>query len=120
METKVLLIEDEADLCMILKKLLEREHFVVECAHTIADGIERIKMFEPAIVFLDHTLPDGSGVNIIPVLKQLCPRARLVMISAMEQVMKEALEQGADRFIKKPFRFENVLDFVVSESKNRL
>ncbi len=115
METKVLLIEDEADLCMILKKLLERQKFVVDYTHSIVGGIEKIKTFNPDIVFLDNNLPDGSGVAIIPALKELCPKARLVMISAMEQVMKDALEQGADRVIKKPFRFEQVLDLVMPE-----
>ncbi len=112
METKVLIIEDEADLCMVLKKLLEQKHFVVEYTHTIDAGIEKIQTFQPSIVLLDYNLPDGSGMGAIPILKKLCPNVRLVMISAMEQIMNDALKQGADRFIKKPFRFKHVLDFV--------
>jgi len=58
---KVLIIDDEYDLCFLLKSYLRTKNFDVDIANTLSAGIAKINNNEPDIVFLDNNLPDGSG-----------------------------------------------------------
>ena len=115
METKVLLIEDEEDLCTILKRFLERKQYRVECSHTISEGLEKTSTFQPDIVFLDHSLPDGKGVDAIGIIKHILPQVRVVMMSAMDQFIETALARGAEKFIKKPFHARQIVETLAGQ-----
>lgn len=101
---KVLIIEDEGDLCLLLNLLLDEKNMEVDHVPSLAKAEEYLLQAEPAIVLLDNRLPDGFGIDFIGSIKKQHPAAKVIMISGVDAAAKDvAIENGADDFIEKPF-----------------
>ncbi len=110
---KVLIVDDEEDLCMLLGSFLQRKKADVSYANNLRTGFEQLSNVHPDVVFLDNNLPDGTGLDALPNWRRLYPSSRIVMISAMSNLREKALASGADAFLEKPLSFrlvESVLD----------
>jgi DNA-binding response OmpR family regulator len=101
---KVLIIEDEGDLCLLLNILLDGKGMEVEHVQSLAKAEEFLQQEQPSLVLLDNRLPDGFGVDFISVIKDQHPSTKIIMISGVDAAACDvALENGADVFLKKPF-----------------
>ena len=60
----VLIIDDEKDLCRLLKMALRKEKFFVDCVFSLAEAKQKL-LEHPSIVLLDNNLPDGSGLDFL-------------------------------------------------------
>ncbi|MCG2676411.1 response regulator [bacterium] len=109
--TKVLIIDDERDMCWILRKVFEDVGYKVVTAHKGREGIEKARKDRADLAILDLKLPDMNGLEVLPTLKKINPKMSIVVITAFgTQEMKEAaLDLGADHFLDKPFRVEKIL-----------
>ncbi|MGH3666325.1 MAG: response regulator [Egibacteraceae bacterium] len=68
------------------------------------DGHEAVALAErlqPDVIVLDNALPDLDGIDAIPLIRAVAPRARVVMFSGMDGVAELALAAGADAFLAK-------------------
>jgi two-component system, OmpR family, response regulator len=102
--TKILVVEDEGDICLLLELLLVGRKTEVDHVHTLTDAKEFIEKEQPALVLLDNRLPDGLGIDFIAYLKRLYPKIKIIMITGVDGIAKDAvLATGADQFISKPF-----------------
>ena len=72
-----MIIDDDQDLCFLLKNILTTKVEEVEIASTLAEGKELLSKEQPDVVFLDNNLPDGQGVTYIPHFKSLAPEAKI-------------------------------------------
>ena len=109
---KVLIVDDEQDLCLLLSSFLRRRKAEVSVANTLKTGFENLERLCPDLIFLDNNLPDGTGLDALPRWRQQHPEGLIVMISAMSNLREKALDAGADAFIEKPLSFgliENML-----------
>jgi DNA-binding response OmpR family regulator len=84
MSKKVLIIDDEPDACQLLKLHLEKKGCVVNVAHTMSDGIEKLVDTEPDLVFLDNRLPDGRGWAMAVKMQKQFPDMKIVLLSGFE------------------------------------
>lgn len=101
---KILIIEDEADMCLILDLMLNREETSVDHVKSLAAAKDFLKNDQPSLILLDNRLPDGIGIDFLAFLKQEYPQIRIIMISGADKAARDvALESGADRFLAKPF-----------------
>ena len=101
---KLLIIEDEGEMCLLINLLLDGKEMEIEHVKTIADAVEYFQQQPPAIVLLDNRLPDGFGLDFILFLKKEYPATKIIMISGMDPAAKDvAIEMGADMFLEKPF-----------------
>ncbi len=101
---KVLIIEDEGDLCLLLNLLLDEKGMEVDHVQSLAKAEEYLLQDEPSLVLLDNRLPDGYGVDFIGFIKKEHPSTKVIMISGVDAAAQDvALENGADVFLKKPF-----------------
>ncbi|MDJ1472293.1 response regulator [Cytophagaceae bacterium DM2B3-1] len=107
MEKKVLIIEDEKEICLLLQKLLVNDSNAVECAFSLNEGIEKVSSLKPDVVLLDNNLPDGQGVDYINKFKNGANR-KVIMISAMHNLREKAIEAGVDWFIEKPINIMTI------------
>ncbi len=107
---KVLIIDDEADICYLLSTLLKQKNLEPEYVNTLSDAALALKKDIPQIIFLDNHLPDGLGLNFIEYIKQHYPSVKIIMITAHDTAAdrQRALTEGADYFIGKPFTRDNV------------
>jgi two-component system OmpR family response regulator len=107
---RVLIIDDETDICLLLSGLLRRLGYQPTCAHFIEEGRQCLHTQQFSAVFLDLNLPDGLGFDLLPIIKEDQIAARVIMISAFDgqAERRRATEQGADYFIGKPFTRRSV------------
>lgn len=103
-EKKVLIIEDEGDMCLLLNLILDGEDFELDHVQTLLAADEYLQKESPAIIILDNKLPDGFGIDFITYIKHKYPAIKIIMISGFDAAAKDvALENGADIYLEKPF-----------------
>jgi DNA-binding response OmpR family regulator len=107
---KVLIVEDEESISMVLKAYLNREGYTVKEAW---DGEQAMSLFEswqPALVLLDIGLPDTDGWTILKWIRERssCP---VIMLTALSDIRSRltGLNGGADDYLGKPFVGEEVV-----------
>ncbi len=109
MNPKILLIDDESEICLLLQAILARQGFHSTSAHSLKEARQSLKSARFDGVFLDVNLPDGRGYELIPELKMMYPSIRVIVISAMDQERHGAMNAGADLFIPKPLDLRTIL-----------
>jgi two-component system OmpR family response regulator len=113
---KVLLIEDEADMCLLLNIMLTGDEMEVDHVKSITAAREYLEVEKPAVVLLDNRLPDGLGIDFISSIKTTHPETRVIMISGTDGAAKDlAIENGADAFLVKPFTKGHLYESVKSQ-----
>jgi DNA-binding response OmpR family regulator len=118
---KILIIEDEGEMCLVLNILLSDENFEPEHVKTLAAAGEYLETHHPSLIILDNKLPDGYGVDFIGFLKRHHPSVKIIMITGYDPSAEDvALENGADIFLEKPFTkqklFESIKTLLREES----
>ncbi|NML22492.1 response regulator [Pseudoflavitalea sp. G-6-1-2] len=81
---KILIIDDEQDLCRLLQLYFFRRGYLVEITHTLGDGVKAMKNFLPDILFLDNNLPDGTGWAQVAYFMQINPDLKLYLMSGFQ------------------------------------
>jgi two-component system OmpR family response regulator len=97
-----LIIDDDFDLCIVLKSILSDAFDNIQYTHTLQSGKELLTRLKPDIIFLDNNLPDGQGVNLIREIKESLPDSSVILITAMENSKEIAMKYGVDVFLEKP------------------
>jgi len=101
---KVLIVEDEGDMCLLLNILLSGKEMELDHVKTLSAAQAYLEQTPPSVILLDNRLPDGFGVDFIPFIKKHCPSTKVIMISGFDGAARDlALENGADTFLEKPF-----------------
>lgn len=101
---KVLIIEDEGDMCLLLNILLNGKEMELDHVKNLSSAADYLEKEQPSVVILDNKLPDGLGVDFISYLKQKYPAIKIIMISGFDSSAKDvAMENGADIYLEKPF-----------------
>jgi two-component system response regulator CpxR len=107
---RILLIDDDAELCSLLVEFLTREGFSIECEHEGKNGLERALHGGFDLIVLDVMLPGLDGVEI---LRRLRAESRIpvLMLTARGDDMDRiaGLEMGADDYLAKPFNPRELL-----------
>lgn len=112
---KILIIDDEKDICLLLSSLLKKEGLETTFANTLSVGKEKIVEFSPQIIFLDLNLPDGAGFSVIPYIKMHLPYSKIVIISAYDGQRERDYANkkfGVEFFIGKPLNKQLILDTI--------
>jgi two-component system, OmpR family, response regulator len=101
---KALIIEDEADMCLLLNIMLNDDNVDLDHVKNLSAAKEYLKNEQPSVVLLDNKLPDGYGVDFISFIKSHYPNVKIIMISGYDASVEDvALDSGADIFLQKPF-----------------
>ncbi|MBI1992294.1 MAG: response regulator [Candidatus Omnitrophica bacterium] len=110
---RMLIVEDEPRLRNCLQQFFAARGFVVAAAFSGEEAVEEMREHSADVVLLDIVLPGLSGLEVLKRIKQLRPRARVIMVSALdaEEVREAAREYGADAYILKPFDFSDTTWF---------
>lgn len=116
---KILIVDDEGDICFLLKNALKGTAYHADHVNTLAQAEIFMKEEMPAVLFLDNRLPDGWGINSIRNIKSEYPSIKIIVITAGSSSIdkKRALDNGANMFIEKPFTKQQILDAVNSVSE---
>ena len=123
MGNKVLVIDDDVNICDLLKLYLEKESYEVITAPGGPEGISMFKVYEPDIVLLDVMMPKKDGWQVCREIREISSKP-IIMITAKGEVFDKVLglELGADDFIVKPFDPKEVcarIKAVLRRTKNQ-
>lgn len=104
MGTKILVIDDEMNICEIVRTYFEKEGYEVKTANDGVEGVSYFKMYEPDLVLLDIMMPKKDGWQVCREIREISSKP-IIMITAKDDVFDKVLglELGADDFVVKPF-----------------
>jgi two-component system OmpR family response regulator len=108
----LLVVEDDASLSRLLKRLLSQDRHIVETALTAEEGLEvATSSLELDAIILDVGLPDRSGFDVARTLRKGGSQVPILMLTARDSVSDrvEGLDAGADDYLVKPFAYEELL-----------
>lgn len=104
MGTKLLIVDDDANICEMVRMYLEKEGYEVKTASDGVEGVNFFKMYEPDLVLLDIMLPRKDGWQVCREIRETSTKP-IIMLTAKGDVFDKVLglELGADDFMVKPF-----------------
>jgi len=111
---KVLIVDDVPDTVEIIGKLLRYEGYEVITAQTGEEGVRKVEEEKPEVVLMDISLPGIDGNEALKRIKRINPNQCVVMLTAYATVDNaiQALKEGAQDFLKKPFENEHLIHIV--------
>jgi two-component system, OmpR family, KDP operon response regulator KdpE len=118
---KVLVVDDEPQIRVLLKATLGRAGYAVAEAGTAREALNAKSIDKPDLILLDLGLPDRDGLELVGALIAE-PRSALIVVSARDQTEQKvaALDLGADDYVTKPFDTEELLARVRASLRQRL
>ena len=119
---KILIVDDEPDICYFLSVNLTKRGFVTNVSNTLAEAETAIRNQPPEVLLLDNHLPDGMGMDFLNEVSSLHPEMKIIMITAHDspQDRSKAYLNGSSFFLAKPFTIaaiNQVVDLVLSDNK---
>src|ERR1700729_4126721 len=103
-EARVLLVDDDRELCQMLAEYLDAEHFDVKSVHDGGDALEELRVNDYEILILDVMLPSVGGSDVLRKLGASYQTPILMLTARGDDVDRiVGLELGADDYLSKPF-----------------
>ncbi len=108
---KILIIDDEPTLGKTLGAILERSGYVPDLAVTGEEGMQKLEQGAYSLLFLDIKLPDVTGIELLPQIRQIDPGLPVVILTAHATVdaAVQAVREGARDFLLKPIDPNDIL-----------
>ncbi|HEY0458396.1 MAG TPA: response regulator [Pyrinomonadaceae bacterium] len=123
MKKKILIVDDSSMSRRMMRRIVESAGYEVVEASEGAAGLEQYFLEKPDLVFLDLTMKDMYGLDVLEKLREMDPEARVIIASADIQDSTRGMvaSAGANAFINKPLSPEKVLqamESVLNEAKS--
>ncbi len=108
MTTRLLVVDDEPEICDFLKSFFEDRDFEVRTALSGEEALKTVETFLPQVTLLDIKMGDMDGLTVLRKIKESHPKVKVIMVTALETTDKieEAMRLGADNYITKPLSLE--------------
>lgn len=118
---KLLVVEDEPGIANFLKQGLEEEGFVVDVANAGKKGLELALTENYDLLILDWMVPEVSGIEICTQFRKQDPDTPVIFLTAKDTVDETifGLKVGANDYVKKPFHFEELLQRIRVQLRNK-
>jgi len=102
---KLLIVEDESELREAIAAFFRSSGAVVIVSENVFEAEDKLRTNQFDCVLLDITLPDGSGIELLPIIKQTQENAGILILSAKNSLDDkiDGLDLGADDYMTKPF-----------------
>ena len=112
--TKILLIDDDAEIRYSLDRVLSQDGHEVIAADSGEDGIQKAKELKPSLIFLDNRMGGISGIETLQHLRSAAPDSMVILMTAYgtTQTAIEAMKHGAFDYVLKPFDLLKLKDLV--------
>ncbi len=118
---KLLVVDDEIDICNFVKSFFEIRGFKVSTALDGDEAMERLLKDEPDIVIMDLKMRrEGEGLEYLKKMKEARPSVKVLMVTGTDDdaMVEEAKKLGADDYITKPLVLEYLENTVLEKVKH--
>ncbi len=104
-KTRVLVVDDDASMAKFLSSYLARRNFDTSTASSGEEAIRMFRVYDPALVLLDVSMPGISGLETLERIKQIKPEVSVIILSGQSnpELIFRASKSGADDYVAKPF-----------------
>lgn len=125
--TKILVIDDELQLCNLLKEMLEQQSYIVRIALNGKEGLKLLESETPDLVITDLFMPEKEGFETITEIRRRYPQLKIIAISGggktgSVELLTLAQRMGAHQTLMKPFSRSELLmaveDVLKKDQKN--
>ncbi len=109
-EKKVLVVDDDTNICELLRLYLAKDGYTIKLAYNGMDAVTYFNQFKPDLILLDIMLPKMDGWQVLKEIRKTS-NVPVIMISAKGETFDKVLglELGADDYIVKPFETKEVM-----------
>lgn len=115
MNRRILIIDDDVDLCELLHESIESENIISDIRHNGIEGLNAIENTEYQLVVLDVMMPGISGFEVLERIRRKSNVPILMLTAKDDSASKvRGLRQGADDYLTKPFKIEEFIARVYS------
>ncbi len=117
--TKILIVDDEMDICDFVKHFFEERNYRVFTALSSAEGLRLLRREKPRIVLLDVKMAGTDGIETLKKIRDFDKDVTVIMVTAVDDhlSMEQAEKLGAARYITKPLVLEELEAAVLSYAK---
>jgi len=124
MRRKILIVEDNADQLDLVRLVLEKEGFAIGTAANGTDALIKTRSISPDLIILDLMLPGLNGFDICETLRKdpLTASVPIIMLTGLRSEFGRlaGLESGANEFLTKPFKVEELVSKVDKLLRGRI
>ena len=108
---RILLVEDELDAARLTASLISQAGFDVDQARSLSAARDAVARSNYDLLLLDRRLPDGDGLSLMSLARELRPGIRVMMLTAMDDTGEKvsSFDLGADDYVTKPFQGEELV-----------
>ncbi len=114
MNKRILIIDDDLDMCILLSKFLSKKGFDIDVAHSAAKGIAKVEEGFFDIVLCDFRLGDKDGKDVLVKIKELKPETIVIIITGYSDIKTavDVIKLGAFDYITKPLVPDEVINVI--------
>ena len=107
---RLMVVDDEADICDFVQNFFKERNFEVIVAYNGREAIDLYSKKRPEIVLLDIRMPKMDGMDALKEIRRIDNKAKIIMVTAVEDSEKaeEAKQHGATEYITKPLLLEQL------------
>lgn len=111
---KILVIDDDSNIRKVLSAALEDEGYIVDMAENGREAIRKSKSNFYNLALIDIRLPDMDGTKLLTEMKDTVPKMVKIIVTGYPGLQNaiDAVNQGADAYVVKPFKMDNLLKTV--------
>jgi len=107
----ILIVDDDVNICEVLSLILRKRGWNIEVANTGKEAIKKSEETAFNVALLDIRLPDIEGTKLLKLLHETTPKMIKIMVTGYPELRNavDALNDGADAYLMKPVRPEDLL-----------
>lgn len=108
---RILIIDDDQDICLALKAIFEFQGWQVTCANRVRDGLRLLQNSRFHIVIIDYHMPEINGVQGVRLIREILPRIPILVLTIdnNQEVADQFLAAGANDFALKPIKAPDII-----------
>ena len=121
MNPKLMVVDNEIDICNFVKSFFEVRGYKVICAQNGDEALAKLETEKPGVILLDVMMrSDREGLDYLPKIKAKIPSAKIIMVTGVEdkESIDTARKHGADDYITKPLVLEYLENTVMRKIKS--
>lgn len=118
---RILIVDDEESIRTALATILEEEGYITETAKNGKEAIEKSEAKFYNLALIDIRLPDMEGTELLTAIRETTPKMVKIIMTGYPSLQNavEAVNKGADAYILKPFKIEDILKTIKEELKKQ-
>ena len=113
-DKSILIVDDNVNITKTMALIFEKNGYLVNTAQNGLEAVKKVKKKAYNVIFMDIKMPLMNGVEAFKKIKKINPNTSVMMMTAyaVENLVQEAIEEGAKGIIYKPFDIDDLVSIV--------